>query len=442
VLADTARDTTSVRLCYSVFFAVGFVAVLDEPLVFKLREMFSLSFADAMLTQMAFFLGYFVFSIPFGILLTKLGYVRCIALGLAVMACGCALFAWAAGAGTYTNFLIALFVVAAGVTMLQVSANPYITILHSGGSAGSRLTLAQAFNSLGRVIGPLVGAVFFLRGGGAVALEEVDRAADVSRSQLPLTAGPLPTGPFWVIAALLLVLATIFWLRRGVGARLAGAYPLRGRVRGRLRLLFGVLAIFLYVGAEVSIGSGLTNYLMQRSVLGNQAGLIGSVLADIFGGPSRHAVRLNGPQIAGAMVSIYWGFAMVGRFVGAAVLAHVEAGRVLFAHAVVATVLALISSQSEGVTAAVSVLAIGLANSVMFPAIFTIALQDLGDDTPKGSALLCLALVGGAVVPLLYGVVADHYGLSAALLVPAICYAAIATYGASIGRTDHKVVPK
>jgi FHS family L-fucose permease-like MFS transporter len=205
--------------------------------------------------------------------------------------------------------------------------------------------------------------------------------------------------------------------------------PLSLQLLRRRRLMLGVLSIFLYVGAEVSIGSGLTNYLMQGSILAGQAGWIGAVVTEMLNKISPRHVVLAAPQIAGAMVSVYWGLAMIGRFIGSAVLARVPAGRVLFVHAVAAAALALVSSQIDGMLAVVLVLSIGLANSIMFPAIFALALEGLGQDAPRASALLCLAIVGGAVVPLLYGAVADRFGLNLALLVPALCYTVIAGYG-------------
>ncbi len=423
-------DAPAFRLCHVLFFAMGVVAVLHEPLVYKLREMFSLSFTDAMLTQSAFFLAYLFFAIPAGSVVARFGYVRSMAFGLTAMAAGCLLFARAAAMGTYGGFLVALFTVATGIVLLQVSASPYVAVLRLRRSVSSRLSLAQAFNSLGRVIGPLIAAFFFLQGSNVV-LEEAIEAVD-ARAPAALAPGKsMPPEPFVIIAVILLLLAAVFWARRRQQSpRIASvSKPLSGRLLRQPRLMLGVLSIFLYVGAEVSIGSGLTNYLMQRSVLASQAGVFGAAISGMLDNTSFRNVELAAPQIAGAMVSVYWGLAMVGRFIGSAVLARVPAGRVLFAHAIVAAGLAVAASQTNGAVAVIAVLSIGLANSIMFPAIFALALEGLGEDIPRASALLCLAIVGGAVIPLLYGAVADHYGLSLALLVPAVCYIVIAGYG-------------
>ncbi len=412
----------------SLFFVWGFVTVLNDPLIAKLKGLFSLNYAEAMLTQFAFFLGYFLFSVPAGLVLGRLGYVRTIVVGLMVMAFGCLMFVPAAMAGTFLGFLGALFIVAAGITILQVAANPYMAMLGSSATSSSRLTLAQAFNSLGTFLAPFVGAMFLLQRGVAAptgASAAALRSARVAEALFLLK-------PFLAIAAILSVMALIFWLRRRAPAPSAGSagVGLRfGHLFSNKRLMFGVLSIFLYVGAEVSIGSGLTNYLMQKSVLGAQSAQLGLNASDLLSKLFHQPLKFNAAQVAGAMVSLYWGMAMVGRFVGSAVLAKVTPGKVLILHALAAAGLAIVSSQSAGVAAAATVLLIGFANSVMFPTIFTLALDGLGEDTSSGSSLLCMAIVGGAVVPVAFGALADVGGLAFALLLPAICYLCIAVYG-------------
>lgn len=392
-----------------LFFAWGFITVLNDPLIAKLKGLFSLDYAEAMLTQFAFFLGYFIFSAPAGAILGRFGYLRSIALGLVIMAAGGLLFAPAARLALYPMFLLALFCTASGITILQVAANPYIAALGEAASAHSRLTLAQAFNSLGTFLGPFIGALFILQNGvatphftspAALAAARVHEAQIVQR-------------PFLVIAGLLLLLAALFWALRhhpGPQARAASPNPFRATLLARPRLILGVACIFVYVGAEVSIGSGLTNYLMQPVILGISA------------------------RAAGAMVSIYWGLAMLGRFAGSFVLARISPGKVLCTHALAAMLLAAIASQTAGPAAAAAVLAIGLANSIMFPTIFTLALEGLGDETANGSALLCMAIVGGAIIPVIYGHTADTIGLGHALIVPACCYLVIAGYGVLTAR--------
>jgi MFS transporter, FHS family, L-fucose permease len=407
-----------VPLVVTLFFVWGFATVLVDPLIPKLKALFALDYHEVMRTQTSFFLAYFVVSLPAGMLIARIGYIRGIVVGLLLMALGCCLFSPAAALGIYPGFLLALFVMAAGITTLQVAANPLIAILGSARSAHSRLTFAQAFNSLGTTIAPYVGATFILGGGPA-----------------PLPAGASPArlaaqrsaeahaiaGPFLAVALGLIVLALIFFLarRRHVAA---AAQSQIGRkdlaLFARPRLFCGALAIFTYVGAEVSIGSLMINYLMQSRTLGLD------------------------PVSAGKLLSLYWGGAMVGRFIGSFVLTRIEAGTVLAACALGAASLASISALSAGMVAAVTVLAIGLCNSIMFPTIFTLAIEGLGDDTPRGSGLLCLAIVGGALIPLLSGYVADNLGLSLELFVPVLCYLWIATYGGltRLGVVDRKSI--
>ncbi|MBV8799375.1 MAG: sugar MFS transporter [Alphaproteobacteria bacterium] len=394
-----------------LFFAWGFATVLIDSLVPKLKGLFSLSYAEVMLTQFSFFLGYLIFSIPAGFVLSRLGYIRTVIVGLVVMASGCLLFIPAAGAALFPAFLLALFVMAAGITLLQVVANPFIAELGAVESSHSRLTLAQAFNSLGTTIGPWVGAVLILRGGIDVHAQNASAAAIAAARRVEAHGVQVP---FVIIAVALLALAGAFWMLRRSSAPAVSAQMASFRavwaLRNRPRLMLGTLAIFLYVGAEVSIGSVMTNYLMQPSVLGLPA------------------------ERAGKLVSFYWGGAMVGRFIGAFVLQRLRPGLVLAGCAVCTTLLAVISSFTTGEAAGISLIAVGLFNSIMFPTTFALASENLGTETPNGSALLCMAIVGGAIVPLITGAVADRMGLSTALLVPALCYVWICIYGVLTAR--------
>lgn len=386
-------------LSLMLFFAWGFATVLIDILIPKFKGLFALSHTEAMLTQFAFFLGYFIFSLPAGRAVARLGYMRGIVAGLTVMAAGALFFIPAGAAGLYFPFLVALFIMAAGITILQVAANAVISLAGEAGTSSARLTLAQAFNSLGTFIGPYVGARLLLEGEeGAVVVGEAARTAALAQLQLP----------YAIIGALLLLLAAIFFVRRNLlGDALRPAKPaglgldlLRNR-----RLRYGVIAIFAYVGAEVAIGSLLVAYLSQPSVLG-----IG--LAD-----------------AGKLVALYWGAAMVGRFIGAALLSRVPAGRLLALFALGAILLATLSGLSGGGLAAVAILAVGLVNSIMFPTIFSQAVVGLGDRASEGAALLCMAIVGGAILPVVAGAVADGVGLAAALIVPVLGYAWVLYYG-------------
>jgi FHS family L-fucose permease-like MFS transporter len=425
--AGQTRARGMTAMVISLFFVWGFVTVLNDPLIAKLKGLFALNYAEAMLTQFAFFLGYFLFSIPAGLVLARLGYIRTIVLGLVVMGAGCVMFAPAAMAGTYIGFLAALFVVAAGITILQVAANPYIAVLGPAATASSRLTLAQAFNSLGTFLAPFVGALFLLQNGVATPAGASHAALNTAR----VAEASLLLKPFLAIAAVLFAMAlAFFFVRRWSSPAAAAVQGLRfGPLLKNKRLMLGVGAIFLYVGAEVSIGSGLTNYLMQPAVIGGQSAAIGLAAADMLQRLSGHPFAFNGAQIAGAMVSIYWGFAMIGRFIGSAVLAKAQPGKVLAVHALAAMGLALISWQTTGLVAALAVLVIGFANSVMFPTVFTLALEGQGEDTSSASSLLCMAIVGGALVPVAYGAVADIGGLGFALLLPAACYLLVSVYG-------------
>ena len=379
-----------------LFFAWGFTTVLVDILVPKFKSLFSLNYAEVMLTQFSFFLGYFLFSLPAAWLLARLGYIRSAVLGLSVMAGGCLLFVPAAALALYPAFLVALFVMAAGITLLQVTANPLITLLGTEETSASRLTLAQAFNSLGTAVGPWFGAATILHG----------QAAQGSAASLQI--------PFVLIAIILILVASVFWLARQGPAPAAVPQPATAsgmkRLVRRSRLMLGVGAIFTYVGAEVTIGATLASYLMQPSVLGLPA------------------------QRAGQMVSLYWGAAMLGRFAGAYVLKRVNPGLVLACCALGAIALVLSSAVSPGLVAAMTLLAVGLCNSIMFPTIFALASEGLGVETPNGSGLLCMAIVGGAIVPLLFGLVADRAGIGVGLAVPALCYLWVLFFGVFAAR--------
>ncbi len=392
-----------------LFFLWGFSTVLLDSLIPKLKALFALDYADVMLSQFCFFLAYFVVSIPASMLLGRIGYMRGIVIGLVIMAAGCLLFAPAAMLGTFDGILVALFVMASGITLLQVAANPLVAVLGTARSSSARLTLAQAFNSLGTSLGPLVGARLILGQTSGVAPNPAtaDPAVLVAFRRAEIHLVEIP---FMAIAGILLVLALVFWLLRqspGVPGAERVRYHRAGlaRLLRRPRLSLGAAAIFLYVGAEVTIGSFMTNYLMQTS-------------------------RLNlAAAQAGQLVSLYWTGAMIGRFVGTAVLRRYPPGLVLAAAALAAAGLATLSAVSGGPLSAAAIIAVGLFNAIMFPTIFALAIEGLGDDTPQGSGLLCMAIVGGAVVPRVSGVVADHAGLANALFVPVCCYLAIIGYG-------------
>ncbi|HVT34239.1 MAG TPA: sugar MFS transporter [Nevskiaceae bacterium] len=391
-----------------LFFIWGGITSLNDVLIPKLRDLFQLNYAQAMLIQFAFFTAYAVVSLPAGGLISRLGYGRGIVAGLSIMGIGCVLFVPAASLASYALFLGGLFILAGGITILQVAANPLIANIGEPGSGHSRLTLAQAFNSLGTTLMPYIGAQLIL---GDVAHAS---PANLSAQQLmdfqAREAAVVGHG-YLAIAGICFLVAAAFWFwRRALGqfsdgdsaASFSGSLAL---LRSRPRLAFGVLGIFLYVGAEVTIGSVLVNYLMLPSTLGLSQ------------------------RAAGEHLPYYWGGAMVGRFIGAVLLRRIRAGVLLSAVAMGAVCLVLSSAASQGALAAWALLAVGLMNAIMFPTIFSLAVENMGPDTPRASGLLCMAIVGGAVVPLFSGFVADASSLAVALTVPAACYLVIAAFG-------------
>ncbi len=389
----------------ALFFIWGGLTSLNDILIPKLKGLFSLSYTEAMLTQFVFFMAYFLVSLPAGHLIARVGYLKGIVIGLTVMAVGCLLFVPASSSAVYASFLLALFVLAAGITVLQVAANPLIANMGSTATSHSRLTFAQGFNSLGTTIFPPLGAI--------IILGSVDKADTATLSGAALTqaqaAEAAVIGHAYIGIALILVLvAAFFWWQRsqltmGTSAvtKLGGSF---GLLKHR-RLGGGVACIFLYVGAEVTIGSVLVNYLSLPDIMG---------LSEVA---------------AGGMLAFYWGGAMVGRFIGAGALRLFSPGKVLASVACGAALLALLSALLTGGIAGWALLAVGLMNAIMFPTIFSLAVEGLGDKTPQGSGLLCMAIVGGAIIPLLFGVLADITSLAAAFILPAVCYLLIAVYG-------------
>lgn len=384
----------------SLFFMWGFITSLNDILIPHLKAIFTLSYLQAMLIQFSFFGAYFVMSVPSGYLVEKLGYRRGIIIGLSTAGVACLGFYPAASMQSYPLFLAALFVLASGITLLQVAANPYVTVLGPAETAASRLNLTQAFNSLGTTVGPLLGSMVILTA-AVSAGSPVDTAKEIQTVQ----------GPYLVLAGLLFVIALLFAqfklpVVKGTDATTAPADDHNvPSVWKHSHLVLGAVAIFMYVGAEVAIGSFLVNFMSQSEV----------------GGLSE--------KTAGSYLSLYWGGAMVGRFIGAMVLRKIKPGRVLAFNAACAIVLLLVAMSSAGKVAMWAVLAIGLFNSIMFPTIFTLGLAKLGRHTGEGSGVLCMAIVGGAIVPVIQGYFADTIGLLPSFFVPAVCYAYIVFYG-------------
>jgi MFS transporter, FHS family, L-fucose permease len=396
--AETPRNNRMPLIALtSLFFMWGFITCLNDILIPHLKALFDLSYTQAMMIQFCFFGAYFLISLPAGHLVGKVGYQKGIVLGLAIAGCGCLLFLPAARSLQYPFFLAALFVLASGITVLQVAANPYVAILGPAQTASARLTMTQAFNALGTTVAPFLGALLIL---SVVASESTaDPQAQARAVELP----------YLILTALLVALAVLFSVMKlptiHHSQESAAANPTNQSIWSCSHLLLGAGAIFVYVGAEVSIGSLLVNFLGEPQI----AGL---------------------PEAAAAKyVSFYWGGAMVGRFIGAVLMQRISAGKALAFNAGAAVMLLLVAVFATGKMAMAAILLIGLCNSIMFPTIFSLALHRLGPLTSKGSSVLCLAIVGGALLPVLQGVAADTFGLQPAFLLPVLCYLYIAWFG-------------
>ena len=453
---------------FGLFFIFGGITSLNDVLIPKLRELFTLSYTEAMLVQFCFFGAYLLIGIPGAKLVKKIGYMRGAVAGLATMIVGCLLFIPASQTATYALFLGALFILASGVVIVQVVANPLISLLGAPSTTHSRLTFAQAFNSLGTTVFPIVGAALIL---GTLADMSADQLSGAALQAYRQAESEAIWQGYLGVAALIALVAAAVWMFRnrlphdartmgdndlvssgrylvGLALAVAGVF-LAINVNGwlgvlvillapaywlydndllrRKRFTFGALCIFLYVGAEVSIGSIVINYLLQESVMAN-GGPFTSFLNSLFG-----AERLFGaePNAVEWLIGLYWGGAMVGRFIGSVALRHFSPGKILAFNAIGAITLVLISTNSTGELAGYTLLAVGLMNSIMFPTIFSLACEKLGSRAADGSGIINVAIFGGAVVPLLYGVVADATGgnLAFAMIIPIICYAIIAAFG-------------
>lgn len=411
----------SLALLTSLFFIWGFITCLNDILIPHLKAVFTLNYAQAMLIQSCFFAAYFLVSVPSGYLVDKIGYKSGIVIGLAIAGTGCLLFYPAAALRLYPLFLSAVFVLAVGITLLQVAANPYVTLLGKPETASSRLTLTQAFNSLGTTLAPYFGAFFIL----ATAVKTPDEMKLLSIDALSKYQALEATAvqhPYLLLAAMLFAVSGIFaFVKLPVvkgqevhGEVLEDQYP--GKPKPSAwhcpHLVLGAIGIFVYVGAEVSIGSFLVSFLSDPAITGLT------------------------PSIAAKYVSFYWGGAMVGRFIGAFVMQKVQPGKVLAFNAVTAGLLVVTTIFSTGYVAMSTILAVGLFNSIMFPTIFALASKGLGKHTGQGSGILCSAIVGGAILPFIQGLFADRIGLQSAFFIPVLCYAYIAYYG-SISRSFH-----
>ena len=392
---------------FGLFFIFGGITSLNDVIIPKLKELFTLSWTEAMLVQFCFFAAYAIVGIPGAKLVKKLGYMRGAVAGLVTMMIGCLLFIPASQTATYAIFLFALFILASGVVIVQVVANPLISLLGPARTTHSRLTFAQAFNSLGTTIFPIVGAAVIL---GSLATVSADQLSGAELQAYQQAESKAIWQGYLGLAALIGVVAFVVWMFRDrlKGEKHEASQGLAGfDLLGRARFGLGALCIFVYVGGEVAIGSVIINYLSQAHVLGQPENVIGW------------------------MIGLYWGGAMVGRFIGSYFLRIFSPGKILAFNAIGAILLILISTNTTGEIAAYSLLAVGLMNSIMFPTIFSLACEKLGPRAADGSGIINVAICGGAIVPLLYGVVADATGgnLAIAMIIPIICYAIIAGFG-------------
>ena len=390
----------------TLFFFWGFVTVLNDILVPHLKSIFDLNYTKVMLIQFAFFSAYFIFSIPSAKVIDTIGYKKTMVAGLVTMGIGAFLFIPAASAPSFALFLGALMVLAAGITALQVAANAYVSVLGPPETASSRLNLTQAFNSLGTTIGPYLGGLFILNANASSSAAMAKMSADALQAYKVQEASSVKL-PYTVIGIALILFAVLigmFKLPPMPEARKAGHQKTGPSIWKYTHLVLGMVGIFVYVGAEVSIGSFLINYLSQANI-GNMSEVM-----------------------AAKYVAYYWGGAMVGRFIGSALLQKIKTGTLLGIFGLIAALLVCTTMLTMGTIAMWTVISVGFFNSIMFPSIYTLGIAKLGPLTGDGSGLMIMAIVGGAILPVVQGAIADRIGIHHAFILPVICYLYIVYY--------------
>lgn len=410
-----------------LFFLWGFITVLVDSLIPRLRELFTLTYFQAGMVQFAFFGAYFLLSIPASYILTKIGYKKGIILGLCTMAIGCLLFYPAASYRIFGIFMLAYFILAGGITILQVAANPYVAVLGTEDGASSRLNLSQAFNSLGTAIAPIIGALFILSD-KIKTTDEIAILSDAEKGIYLASEASAVQKPFLGLAIFIFIIAGSFFfakLPKLINETAVGSY--RDALRHK-NLVMGIIGIFFYVGAEVAIGSYLVNYFLEMNMVEviKQNGYMKSIVEAIL---STGITESDNKAIVGVFVTFYWSGAMIGRFAGAYLTRIIKPGKVLGIFATIAITLILISISTTGLVSMWSILAVGLFNSIMFPTIFTLAIDGIGSLKPKASGMLCTAIVGGAIIPPTFGFLTDQIGFKLALFFVILCYAYILYYG-------------
>jgi len=432
-MSETKNYKVAFGIITILFFLWGFITVFVDSLVPRLKEVFELDYFQSGLVQFAFFGAYGLLSIPSGSILSKIGYQKGMVLGLVTMAVGCLLFFPASSIRVFPLFMLAYFVVAAGMTILQVSANPYISALGPESSASSRLNLSQAFNSLGTTIAPILGTVLILSD-KVKSSEEIKALDAAAKETYYASEASFVQMPFIVLGIIILLLAVFFFfvkLPNILSESNNTSFAEYGKAIAFPQLKWGALGIFVYVGAEVAIGTYLVNYFIGM-------GLVETVKdSEFMKGISNMVLSMTGKNVdmvddkgvIGAFVFFYWSGAMIGRLIGAYLTRVFNPSKVLAAFAIGAISMILISMVTTGFVSMWAILAVGLFNSIMFPTIFTLAIEGLGDLKPQGSGILCTAIVGGAFIPLFYGFLTDVAGFKLAFLLVILCYGYIMWYG-------------
>ncbi|MBL4629881.1 MAG: sugar MFS transporter [Paraglaciecola sp.] len=432
-----------------LFFMWGFITVLVDALVPRLKDVFELTYGQSIMVQFAFFGAFFCFAIPSSFLLEKIGYQRGIVVGLSVMGIACLLFYPAASYREFWIFITAFFTLAAGITLLQVAANPYVTLLGDEETASSRLNLSQAFNSFGTLLAPIAGALLLLSD-TVLDTKSIEKLSEAARIDYFATEALSVQQPFLAIAFILFALAAVFGFKSLPSLIKKAPKDGYAQLLKHKKFLLGVLGIFMYVGAEVSIGSFLVNYFQELQVIDiikNNAFLT-NLSSFLLVGKDISEVSTN--AVLGSFVTLFWGGAMVGRFVGAFLMRFVSSGKLLMIFGLLAITMIVISVTSSGITAMFAILAVGLFNSIMFPTIFSLALDGLDNLKAQASGLLVMAIVGGAFIPKIIGTIADSFttdgsglsaggGLGIAFLCLALCYGYIAYFGST--KSKDNVMP-
>jgi FHS family L-fucose permease-like MFS transporter len=398
----------------TLFFMWGFLTCLNDILVPHLKSIFDLNYKQSQFIQLAFFGAYFVFSFPASKVVDWIGYQKSMVVGLVTAGIGAFLFVPAALVPSYPLFLGAFIVLAAGITCLQVAANPYVTVLGNPQTASSRLNLTQAFNSLGTFLAPFFGGWLILSAAPKTMADIRAMAPDALQAYRLHEAATVKMPYVGLGVALILLAVAIgsFKLPKIEHAQHKVGEKVNDSIWKHPNLIFGAIAIFVYVGAEVSIGSFLVNYFTQPEIGG---------LTD---------------KVAASFVAFYWGGAMVGRFIGSAILQKVSTRGLLGICAVCAAALVAISMLSTGHFAMYSIILVGLFNSIMFPSIFTLGVAELGPLTGDGSGVMIMAIVGGAIIPVAQGAIADRIGIHHAFFLPVICYVYILFFALSGSRPN------